>query len=92
MNAWLIAAGVLMSAGLGPCAWLVLRGAAHARLAGVSLATTLVAVVLLLLAEGFGRTSYGDLALVLAVLGPVGTLVFTRFLAGEPHEGGGAAT
>lgn len=92
MNGWLIAAGVLMSAGLGPCAWLALHGAAHARLAGVNLATTLVAVVFLLLAQGFGRPSYTDLAMVLAVLGPVGTLVFTRFLAGEPHEGGGAAT
>ncbi|MFF3561264.1 monovalent cation/H+ antiporter complex subunit F [Streptomyces sp. NPDC002574] len=92
MNAWLIAAGVLLAAGLGPCAWLALRGAAHTRLAGVSLATTLVAVEFLLLAQGFGRSSYVDLALVLAVLGPVGTLVFTRFLAGEPHEGGGPAT
>ncbi|WP_371614329.1 monovalent cation/H+ antiporter complex subunit F [Streptomyces sp. NBC_00454] len=86
MNAWLLAAVVVCSAGLAPCLWLAARGAAQYRLVGISLAGTLAAVVFLLLARGFHRDSYGDLALVLAVLAPAGTLVFTRFLAGEPVD------
>ncbi|MFJ9847379.1 monovalent cation/H+ antiporter complex subunit F [Kitasatospora sp. NPDC101155] len=43
----------------------------------------MTSVVLLLLAQGFSRTSYTDLALDLAVLAPAGTLVFTRLLAGR---------
>jgi hypothetical protein len=34
----------------------------------------------LLLSEGYDRPSYVDLALLLALLGPVGTLVFARLL------------
>jgi multisubunit Na+/H+ antiporter MnhF subunit len=37
----------------------------------------------LLLAEGFGRSSYFELAIVLAALQFVGTLVFIRFLGGR---------
>ncbi|MCX2180582.1 MrpF/PhaF family protein [Streptomyces sp. SKN60] len=40
----------------------------------------------LLAARGFGRDAYGDLGLVLAVLGPVGVLVFARFLGGSESE------
>jgi multisubunit Na+/H+ antiporter MnhF subunit len=43
--------------------------------------------VFLLAARGLHRVSYVDLALVLAVLSPAGTLVFARCLAG----GGGEA-
>ncbi|WP_441247554.1 MrpF/PhaF family protein [Kitasatospora sp. McL0602] len=83
MNAWLLAAAVLLVGGLGPSLAVALHGPAHRRLAGVNLAGTVVTVVLLLLSQGFSRSSYVDLALVLAVLAPAGTLVFTRFLAGE---------
>lgn len=86
MNAWLLAAAFLAVGGLGPCLLVGLRGAPHERLAGLNLAATIGAVVLLLLAQGFSRTSYTDLALDLAVLAPAGTLVFTRFLAGKERR------
>ena len=50
----------------------------------MELAGALVTVVLLLLAEGFHRTSYFVLPLVSSVLSFVGALVFVRFL-GERH-------
>ncbi|WP_052432908.1 monovalent cation/H+ antiporter complex subunit F [Streptacidiphilus carbonis] len=88
MNAWLVAAAVLIPGGLAPCVWAACRGPAVRRLVGANLASVLTCVLFLLLAQGFGRSSsYTDLALVLAVLGPVGTLVFTRLLAPEPGEG-----
>jgi multisubunit Na+/H+ antiporter MnhF subunit len=86
VNAWLLAALVLLPLGLGPCVWVACRGHAAQRLAGVNLATVLTTVLSLLLAQGFGRSSYVDLALVLAVLAPTGTLVFTRLLASGPGE------
>ncbi|MEU9040667.1 MULTISPECIES: monovalent cation/H+ antiporter complex subunit F [unclassified Kitasatospora] len=85
MNAWLLAAAFLAVGGIGPCLLLGLRGEAQRRLAGLNLAATVASAVLLLLAQGFSRSSYTDLALDLAVLAPAGTLVFTRFLAGEEH-------
>ncbi|WP_051709110.1 monovalent cation/H+ antiporter complex subunit F [Streptomyces sp. NRRL S-350] len=85
MNAWLLAAALLAAGALSPCLLLALRGEPQYRLAGLNLAATVTSVVLLLLAQGFSRTSYTDLALDLAVLAPAGTLVFTRFLAGEEH-------
>ena len=48
------------------------RSKPHRRLEGV--------LVLLLLAEGFHRSSYFELPVVLAALSFVGTLVFIRFL------------
>jgi multicomponent Na+:H+ antiporter subunit F len=42
--------------------------------------STLVTVVLLLLAEGFHRSVYFELALVLAAMSFVGALVFVRFI------------
>jgi multisubunit Na+/H+ antiporter MnhF subunit len=86
VNAWLLAALVLL-VGLVPCVVTACRGDAPARLAGANLAAALTAVLFLLLAQGFGRSaSYGDLALLLAVLAPAGTLVFTRLLAPFDEE------
>jgi multisubunit Na+/H+ antiporter MnhF subunit len=87
VNAWLLAALVLVVLGLGPSAWVACRGPATQRLAGVNLASVLTAVLFLLLAQGFGRSSYVDLALVLAVLAPAGTLVFTRLLVSSDDPG-----
>ncbi|PYC70627.1 hypothetical protein C7C46_27265 [Streptomyces tateyamensis] len=84
VNAWLLAAAVLLVGAVGPGAVVALRGPAQQRLLGASLAATAVTAVLLLLAQGFGRSSYVDVALILAVLAPTGTLVFTRLLAGDP--------
>ncbi|MFB9579153.1 monovalent cation/H+ antiporter complex subunit F [Streptomyces yanii] len=55
------------------------------RLAGASLLSTVVGAVFLLLPQAYDRSSYQDLALMLAVLAPAGTLVFTRFVAGQRH-------
>ncbi|MER7705750.1 monovalent cation/H+ antiporter complex subunit F [Kitasatospora sp. NPDC097605] len=86
MNAWLLAAAVLAVGGLGPCLPVGLRGSPEQRVAALDLAGTIASAVLLLLAQGFSRTSYTDLAVDLAVLAPAGTLVFTRLLAGrEPR-------
>ncbi len=83
MNAWLLASAVLLTAGLPACLWVVLRASPQERVAGLNLAATFVCVLMLLLAQGYGREDYQDLALVLAVVGPAGTLVFTRFLDGR---------
>ena len=81
MNVWLIGATALL-VGLLPCGWVVLRGRrATDALVGLELGSTLVTVVLVLLAEGFDRSSYFVLPLVLAGLSFVGTLAFVRFLA-----------
>jgi multisubunit Na+/H+ antiporter MnhF subunit len=65
VNVWLVAATTLLVA-LVPCGWVVLRG----RLTDA----------LVLLAEGFHRSSYFVLPLVLGGLSFVGSLVFIRFL------------
>lgn len=96
MNAWLVAACVVIVLGVGPCGWVASRSAgAVPRLIAVNLVGTLVCSILLLLAQGYGRTSYVDLALVAALLAPIGTLVFTRLLADlpdEPDQPGGEPT
>ena len=79
MNAWLIAATVLLL-GLIPCAVVMLRGSAIEALVGLQMAGVLETVVLLLLAEGFHRPAFFDLALVLALLALAGGLVFARML------------
>jgi multisubunit Na+/H+ antiporter MnhF subunit len=79
VNVWLIAATVLL-AGLIPCGWLILRAQLVDALVALELGSTLVTVVLVLLAEGFGRSSYFTVPVVLAALSFVGTLVFLRFV------------
>jgi multisubunit Na+/H+ antiporter MnhF subunit len=79
VNVWLIAATVLL-AGLLPCGWVLVRGRLTETLVALELGSTVVTLVLLLLAEGFHRSSYFELPLVLAALSFVGTLVFIRFL------------
>ena len=79
MNTWLIAATVLL-AGLLPCGWVLLRGRLTDAVVALELGSTIVTVVLVLLAEGFHRSSYFVLPLALAAMAFVGTLVFIRFL------------
>lgn len=80
MNAFLLAALVLMTAGLLPCLVAVSRGGALDRLVALELASVVAVIVALLLAQGFGRPSYLDVGLVLALLSFAGPLVFARFL------------
>ena len=79
MNVWLTAATVLL-AGLVPCGWVLLRGRLSDALVALELASTLVTVVLVLLAEGFDRSSYFTLPLAAAAVSFVGSLVLVRFL------------
>ena len=79
MNAWLVAAAG-MSLSLIPCAVVCLRGGPVARLVGLEMTSVCNSLVLLLLAEGFQRTLFYDVALSLALLSFGGGLVFARFL------------
>lgn len=79
MNVWLVAATVLL-VGLIPCGWVLLRGQLLDALVALQLTSTLATVVLVLLAEGFHRSSYFTVPLLLAALSFVGALVFVRFL------------
>ncbi|MCF3179753.1 MrpF/PhaF family protein [Streptomyces sp. NPDC029721] len=79
-NVWLGAAALLLVLGLPPGLVAGCRGTPQERLAGLALTGTTATAALLLAARGFGRSGYEDLGLVLAVLGPVGVLVFARVL------------
>ena len=79
MNVWLVAATVML-VGLIPCGWVLLRGQLLDALVALQLTSTLATVVLVLLAEGFHRSSYFTVPLLLAALSFVGALVFVRFL------------
>jgi multisubunit Na+/H+ antiporter MnhF subunit len=79
MNEWEIAAAVL-GAAVVPClAACVLSGALRA-LVAMELAGTLIATALMLLAEGFHRQPFVDLALLLALLSIVGGMAFARLM------------
>ncbi|MBK3572528.1 hypothetical protein JHN63_01555 [Streptomyces sp. MBT65] len=81
MNGWTVAATAALGAGVGAAVWGVATGPLRRRVAAQNLSTSLACPALLLLARGYGRPSHVDLALLLALLGPVGTLVFARLLA-----------
>jgi multisubunit Na+/H+ antiporter MnhF subunit len=79
MNEWLVAATVLLG-GLVPCAALCMFGRVLDGLVALELAGVITTVILLLLAEGFHRQSFVDLAVVFAVLQFAGSLAFVRML------------
>ena len=83
MNGWLGAAAVVLAGGGGATLWGVATGPLRRRVVAQNLSTALACPGLLLLSQGYDRPSYVDLAFVLALLGPVGTLVFARLLADE---------
>ncbi|MGN9762384.1 monovalent cation/H+ antiporter complex subunit F [Streptomyces sp. SD31] len=83
MNGWLLAATVVLGGGVGAALWGIATGPLRRRVVAQNLATALACPGLLLLAQGYERPSYVDVALVLALLGPVGTLVFARLLTDE---------
>jgi len=63
-----------------PCGFVAVRGSRLDALVALELATTLVTLVLVLLAQGYGRSAYYGVALALAALGFAGNLIFVRFL------------
>lgn len=79
MNFWLISATVLLVC-LAPCGWICMRGAIMERFAALQMAQIVTVLILLLLAEGYSRAIYFDLALVMAVLAFASGLVYVRFL------------
>jgi multicomponent Na+:H+ antiporter subunit F len=79
VNAWLIAATVLIVA-IAPCLWVCVRGEPLDALVALEVASTITTLVLLLVAQGYRRDPFMDLALVSAVLSFVGALAFVRFL------------
>lgn len=81
MNGWILAATAVLGGGGAAALWGVATGPPARRVIAQNLTTSVVCPALLLLARGYGRPSYVDLALLLALLGPVGTLVFVRLLA-----------
>ena len=77
MNVWLVAATVLLLS-LAPCAWVCfVKSSPIDRLIAFEVIDTLI---FLLLAQGFHRAVYFDLAVVLALLSLAGGLVFTHFM------------
>ncbi|MEU6371073.1 monovalent cation/H+ antiporter complex subunit F [Streptomyces sp. NPDC046931] len=83
MNGWTWTATVALGVGVGAAVWGVATGPLRRRVVAQNLCSALAAPGMLLLAQGYGRPAYIDLALLLALLGPVGTLVFARLLADD---------
>lgn len=84
MNAWLWCANALLAGGLGPAAWLGMRGDPVRRLVGLELGGVVATLLLLVFPQALGQPSYLIVPLVMALLTFVGTLVFTRLLAPRP--------
>ncbi|MGH2869830.1 MAG: MrpF/PhaF family protein [Solirubrobacteraceae bacterium] len=83
MNGWVIAAVVLLIAGPFPLGLTCLLSDAIEGLVALSLTGVIATLVLLLLAEGFHRQPFVDLAVALAVMSFIGSVAFVRFLEGE---------
>ena len=79
MSVWLVAATVLLVALVLPFAVLV-RAPTIDALVALELVSVVVTLVLLLLSEGFHRSIYTTVPLVLAGLSLVSGLVFARFM------------
>jgi len=80
VTASLVAAVALSAVGLPLCIARTAVGSVLSRLVGLQLAGSVVALVLVLIADGAGRSSSLDIALVLSLLSFAGTLVFLRFM------------
>ena len=79
MNKWEIAAVVLGFA-LVPCLGVCLLAPPPDGLVALEISSVLVSVILMLLAEGFHRQPFVDLAVVLAPMSLVSSLAFARVM------------
>jgi multisubunit Na+/H+ antiporter MnhF subunit len=79
VNVWLVA-GAATLAQLAFCLVTMVRGAPLDRLVGLELGGTVTTLGLLLLAEGFDRSIYFDVALAYAAASFFANLTFVRFL------------
>jgi multicomponent Na+:H+ antiporter subunit F len=82
MNEWHVAAAVLLVA-LLPCGWICARRDVADGAAGLQLAATLAALALLLISRAEHRQPFGDLALILAAVSFIGSLVLARFIEND---------
>jgi multisubunit Na+/H+ antiporter MnhF subunit len=80
MNEWLLAATLILLAGIVPCGLVCFLAPPFEALVALELAGVLAAIDLLLVAEGIHRQPFADLAIVLAGLSFVGAVAFARFL------------
>ncbi len=80
MNAWMIAAIVLLIA-LVPCGWLALTSTVYKRLVGLETAGIICTLELMLLTMAFNRMPMMDLAIALGLLSFGAGMVFAHFLA-----------
>lgn len=83
MNEWILAAVVLLVAGLLPLGSVCVVGGIMDGVVALNLAGPVATLVLLLLAEGFRRQPFVDMAVVLAFVSFVGSVVFVRFVERE---------
>lgn len=81
MTPWLVFAGVLMVAGLGPALVVGTRGRGNLRLVGLQFGSAVAVLVLVALCASPSATSYLIVPLALVLLSFAGTLVYTRLLA-----------
>jgi hypothetical protein len=79
VNVFVVAA-IVMLIGIVPCGMVVWRGTAMEALVGYEAISSIVVMVLVLLAEGFGRFGELELPIVLAVLLFGSGLVFAHAL------------
>ncbi len=79
MNAFVIAA-IAMLAAVIPCAIVMVRGKIMEAVVAYEAIGSVVIIVLVLLAQGFGRSGEFELPVLLAMLILGGGLVFVRFL------------
>jgi multisubunit Na+/H+ antiporter MnhF subunit len=79
VSAWFIASLALLI-GMVPLLIVLERTDTVSRLIALETLTVMTALVLLTLAEAFGRSFYAMLALILALTSVVGSLVYARFL------------
>ncbi|HEY0517903.1 MAG TPA: monovalent cation/H+ antiporter complex subunit F [Ilumatobacteraceae bacterium] len=79
MSAWFIASLALLI-GMVPLLIVLERTDTVSRLIALETLTVMTALVLLTLAEAFGRSFYAMLALILALTSVVGSPVYARFL------------
>lgn len=79
MNLWLLASVALLPPFVSTV-WVTFRGSSESRLVGLEYAGLVTVLMLVFLAEGFGRADFIDLALALGLLAFGGGMVFARFL------------
>lgn len=80
--AWSITAAQLMlGVAMGCAAWRILKGPrAQDRVLGLDTLYTIAMLLLLVFGIQTGRTIYFEAALIISLLGPVGTIALAKFL------------